>query len=129
MIEASLTEHLKSHVSLVGNRVGPLVLPSEAQLPYLTYQRLPGTRLMSHQGLTGFTASTFQLDIWSGSQLLAKKIAEQVRTASAGFPGTMGTVRPSTVHAVLPGDDRDLYDPEYPIYHISVDWLITYKEE
>ncbi len=81
-----------SNAGIVGTRIYPLVIPQDATLPAIAYQRLSGPREHSHDGASGMAWARMQLAITGETYSSAKATAELVRAAMDGHKGLMGTI-------------------------------------
>ena len=71
-------------------RVYPMVIPQEAALPAIAYQRVSGARELAHDGEVGFAEARLQFTCQAESYDGAKALAKGVRLCLAGFNGVMG---------------------------------------
>ena len=78
--------------ALTGDRVFPVVIPEDAELPAVAYQRISGPRLLAHDGSTGLAEGRVQVTVVGTSYSEAKEIAGAVREMLAGWRGLMGGV-------------------------------------
>lgn len=125
MIEEELTSWLQANIALVANRVYPMKLPQNPTLPAITYQKISGLRVQSHDGPSGLAYPRFQVSCWGESYSDAKQVAEEVRQDLDGYQGLMGVVQ---VGAALLQNEIDFYIPETGYYHVPVDFIIWHDE-
>ena len=110
-LEAGLFSHLSidSDISAtVGTRVYLAIIPQDASLPAITYQRISGSHVRSLEGSSGASEARYQITAWASTGLAAKQLADYVRLSLDGFSGAMGDV---TVKRVYLEDDRDQFEP------------------
>jgi len=97
VLEESLYSYLVNYtglVALVSDRVYPFVMPDDATLPNVTFQRIDTPRELSHDssGIGNELAHPrFQFDAWAETYASAKAINEQVRAALNGKRGLIGS--------------------------------------
>lgn len=130
-LEEALYSYLSGYAglsSLVSNRVYPVLLPQDCQLPAVTYQRVSGPRVHCQGGDPGIAHPRIQVSCWAVTYSAARSIAAQVIAALQDFTGTMGGTGGVTVQASFLDDDADLYDPETQTYHVPVDFVIWHQE-
>jgi hypothetical protein len=129
-IEADLRTHLvnDSDVSaIVGSRVYPMRLPQGFDLPAISYQRVSGDRSKDLQGSTGHTEPRIQIDCWAKSYGEIKNLAEKLRLSLDRFTGDLGGGQ--YVHHVSLEGERDMFEEETEILHVSQDYMISYNEQ
>lgn len=127
-IEAGIYAHLITNsgvAALVATRIYPLLVPQDATLPALAYQRISGPRDHSHSGPSGLVFARMQLTYVAASYDGAKSLGEAVRAALDGFSGTMGQV---TVDACLMDNERDDWAVAFEKPVVRHDYLIWYQE-
>ena len=128
MIEDSIYEKLKTDLPSLSDRIYPTVLPSGAQLPAVTYQRIPGRRIQQHGKESPVVLGRFQFTVRSSVYETGKDIAKQIRNSLSTFQGMMGTTHQTRVDGVLLEDDRDDYDPELPMFMVYIPATVVYQE-
>ena len=87
-IEAGIYAHLIADsgvADLVATRIYPLLVPQDATLPAMAYQRISGPRDHSHSGPSGLVTARMQLTYVALSYDGAKSLGEVVRAAMDGF--------------------------------------------
>jgi hypothetical protein len=75
---------------LMGQRVFPVVIPEDAELPAVAYQRISGPRLLAHDGPTGLAEGRVQVTVVGTSYAEAKEIAAGIRSRLEGRRGILG---------------------------------------
>lgn len=126
-IEEALKAHLNSSVTLVSNRVYPVVLPPAATLPALAYLKVSNVPLYAHDGDAGLPAVRFQFDIWASTYSSLQAVKAQLMTALSGYRGTMGGVGGVTVGSSFLVGEQDDYEPETSRYREMLDFIIQYR--
>lgn len=129
MIEQALFEILTGHPglsALVSNRVYPLILPEDPELPAITYQRITTTRGYTVDGPDGAANPTFQITIWNPALLAANQVAGQVRAAVHAAWRTV--VADVSIGSITVSDDRNAYDQNGKVVGIEFDVTIWHRE-
>jgi hypothetical protein len=127
MIETGLVSHLLADAPLMAvieRRLYPLVLPQDAAVPAVTYQRVSTPRTLTLKG-GGTTAPRFQFSAWAMTYSQAKQVGELLKAALDCYTGPMGTHK---VAAFMAGY-RDTYDDDTKRYGCGVDFIINYRGE
>lgn len=127
-IEASLYTILSGAggvTALAGTRIYPLLIPQEAALPALAYQRISGRRTMAHDGPITLTRARVQITCVAETYSQAKSLAAAVQAALDGYRGTVGSH--AILHAFL-DNDLDEYGETTELPAVRQDYLILYKE-
>ena len=75
---------------LTGDRVFPVVIPEDADLPAVAYQRISGPRLLAHDGPTGLAEGRVQVTVVGRSYAEAKEIGAGIRHLLDGWRGILG---------------------------------------
>lgn len=131
LVEEALHDYLSTHPglsALIAGRIYPLVLPQKPTLPAITYQRISGLRVRSHQGPSGLASPRFQFDAWADSYASARTVADELRRALDGFRGMMGGAPGVRVDAVHLDTDRDLYETETRRWRVQADYFVWHEE-
>jgi hypothetical protein len=130
MIEAALRTHLLQQpavAALVGSRVYPVRLPQGAIFLAITYQRIAGGELITHDGAAGLGRSRMQLDCWSDDGYAeAVSLAAVLRAALSGFHGAWAGVRVGGVQIV---NELDLSEPEPELWRRTVEIAFWHATE
>jgi hypothetical protein len=93
-LKAGLYSWLTATLSAsLATRVYPLLAPSTATLPYLTFQRLTFEETAHLGGQSGLIRSPVQLDVWGESSEQVETIVLALHEALDGFSGLMGSVQ------------------------------------
>lgn len=125
MIEQDLVVFLRANVPMAQQRVWPMRLRQDPQLPALVYRRISGPRESSHSGPSRLAHPRIQIDCWGEDYPQAKFLAEELRIAVDGFRGTMGSRRVDKVEVVA---DLDDIDEDSGRFRIIVDIIIWHHE-
>ncbi len=74
-------------------RLYPLVIPQDAALPAIAYQKISSPKEQSHSGSSHLARSRLQLTCEAETYAGVKAVAAQVRECWWGFAGTVAGVR------------------------------------
>lgn len=127
-IESELYTYLQTQAgltALVSDRIYPMRGPEIFPGDFITYQKLVGSRLISHQGDSNLATVRFQFSCWSPDYLAAKEVARQVVKALSGFNGTMGTTAAGGTTVELELDD---YDEQTRLHRTIIDVRFLHRE-
>jgi hypothetical protein len=131
MIESALRTRALSVAAvsaLIGTRMYPGKLPQDPTYPAVTYTRISGPRLYSHQGATGLAEGRFQFDCWAASYSAAKSTAAAVRESLEGFRGTVGSDVIASIFAVHEADSYEPQEGDEGDWRVSLDFWVRYEE-
>ncbi len=135
MIEEALNSVLLGNAevaSLVSTRIYPLMIPEEASLPAVSYQRLSGVRDMAHSNMTGFPGELgwafgrIQYTINAETYSEAKGVARAMRKCLNGRRGLMGGMM---IHLVEVENEMDGYNQTSDRKTVRLDVVVYYTEE
>lgn len=111
---------------LVGERIYPQVIPQDAPMPAVAYQRISSPREYSHYpGASGLARARMQFTCEGDSYRQAKRVAEAIRAALSGYKGVAGDV---TIGAAFLENENDSYSEGYQMPVVRVDYVIWYQE-
>lgn len=74
--------------ALVGTRIYPVLAPTSAALPFITYRRTGVRREQSFSGPVGVTTTSLDLDIFATTYEAARTLSDLCRLALDGWGGT-----------------------------------------
>lgn len=129
MIESDLRTFLLAQPAvsaLIVDRLYPARLPQGATLPAVTYQRIAGTPVISHDGASDLARARFQFDCWAETYDAMVGLAKAVRVALSGHRGYMGT-NPATAAGVL--NQIDFPESEPVLWRRMIDAVIWHRED
>jgi hypothetical protein len=132
VIELAIVSLLLAADTSAGNRIGPIILDRDPNLPAVTYQRISTPRPLQHDGDQHYADFRLQLNCWakridgsSAGYIQAKQLGGEVRAALHGYRGTAGGV---TVGLIQITNDRDDRDPQREYERVSLDAVGNYQE-
>ena len=77
--------------ALVGTRVYPLLVPQDATMPAIAYQKISSTKHQAHDGSSHLARSRFQFTVEADDYATAKATATAVKTCWDSFAGYVGS--------------------------------------
>src|SRR3989337_3754737 len=78
--------------ALVGTRGVRLVVPQDATIPAIMYQRISGSPERSHSGFSGLSETRFQFTCEADTYASAKAVAQALRRCWESFAGTVSNI-------------------------------------
>ena len=112
--------------AVVADRVYPLLMPQNTQLPAITYQRISGASEQSMTGASGLAHPRIQLDCWGSTYKDVTVLREVLRQVLQGFRGQLGTI---FINGVIYVNDQDFYEWETKTFRTSTDVKIWHNED
>ncbi len=109
-------------VTLVGTRVYPLILPETPILPAIRYVPAGGTRVHSHDGVSGFQIQRIQVDCYAKTYAEVIALAAAIEAGMDGFNGSS----PATF-AITLESDQDTYEEQPRIWRRQMDFVVQYE--
>lgn len=109
---------------LVGDRIFPLVVRSDTDLPGITYQRTYGERSYTMAGAGGWARVNITLACWAREYSQARSIADVVRKALDAYSDT----DPEGIQIGKVTDGADSYDPDADVFGCSLDLEVQFNE-
>jgi hypothetical protein len=106
-------------------RIYPNVVPQDAALPAMAYQRISSYRRATHGSPASLARPRIQITMMAESYSQVKGVAAAVREALDGYVGTPGGV---TVQAVLSEDETDEFGSSNNLHVVRQDWMIWHAE-
>ena len=113
-------------VHLASTRIYPLVIPQDADLPALAYQRITYSPVREHAGVSDWAAGRFQLTCTAATYAAAVGLATAVRRCLDGFRGVLAggvTVAECSVEGQVDG-----YNEIADTATVRVDVEMLYRE-
>lgn len=114
-------------------RVYPTRLPAGVTLPAITYQRIGGTRDITHSGPSGIAAPRFQVTCWADGDPVrtpqgygvCARLAQAVRIALNGKKHLWDQLDGT----VMLANEFDRFEPESQTYMRVLDFDIWHQED
>ena len=110
---------------LVEDRIYPAVIPQEADLPAMAYQRVSANRTPGHGGTVGLAEGRIQVTISADEYRTAKAVAEAMREIFP-FRGILGGL--VQVYAGWVENEVDGYGPQIEAPTVRLDLWFMYAE-
>lgn len=108
------------------------IAPEKQRSPFITFQRVFGSKIRAINGPSGLSQSTFQIDVYSDDYAESRTLAKAVRIILDGFRGTV-TIGADSVRiggcSITGERDFTEDDTDPKLYRASVDYLFTYDED
>lgn len=116
---ADLVAHLKASVPSVSSRVHPLRAPEKFTVPLLVYQ--VKTTLTDHtfEGVTEFTRTLVQIDVYATTYSAALATTEEVVAAMQAFTNVKAVIFENEIHL-----EETTVEPN--LFRVSMDWRVTH---
>lgn len=111
--------------ALIGDRVTPVTVRVDAELPSLVYLRLGSERSYTLAGRGGWTSAVIGINAWAHEYAQARSLADAVRNClDAQDDGTATGVLLATVN-----DVSDSYDDDLDAFGCGVSVQVRFAEE
>lgn len=126
---------LATVTALVNQRVFTVILPQGVTLPAIRVSRIGQDEPMHFRGPINMFRARVQVDSVGLTKAQVDAVDAAVQgdglgsnaTGLKGFKGEIGSP-PMTIHAIIPADVRDLYDPEeLRQYRVSREFFVTFE--
>ena len=111
--------------ALIGTRCYPLVVPQDAAMPAIAYQRISGAPERSHSGFSGVSETRFQFTCEANSYASAKAVAQALRRCWESFAGTVSNI---AIGGAFVENESDGYSEETPAPVVRMDVSIWHNE-
>jgi hypothetical protein len=125
MIEQALFSRLSTFAGLITVPIYPDILPQNAAMPTVTFQRITTERVSVMGVDSGIARARFQVDSWSRDYGNVKAIAAQVRAALQRFRGIVGS---DEILEIFILNEADLFEPDTLIHRVSQDYEVNHRE-
>ena len=93
--------------NIIGTGIYPSILPADAELPALVYQKISGPRDHVTAGPSGLASPRFQITCWAKTYKKVVELAEAVRQTLDGYAGTVDSIIIQAIHLM---DESDMPD-------------------
>jgi len=111
--------------ALIGTRCYPLVVPQDATMPAIMYQRISGSPERSHSGFSGLSETRFQFTCEADTYASAKAVAQALRRCWESFAGAVGSI---AIGGAFVENETDGYSEETPAPVVRMDVSIWHNE-
>ncbi len=111
---------------LIGDRIFPVVVPEDSDLPAVAYQRVSGPRLLGHAGALGVGEARIQVTAIAETYAEAKQVTGGIRDLLNGYVGTLGGV--CEVWACRVENEVDGYGAQVETVTGRLDLWFLYRE-
>lgn len=111
--------------ALVAARIYPSIIPPDAALPAIAYQRVSAMRVKSHGGPSSLARPRFQITCLARSYGSARAVADATRGALDGIKKTVGNV---WVQAAFVQNEFDTFTVEDDLYTVRQDFYVWHAE-
>ena len=112
----------------VGTRVFPDVIPEDAALPAIAYQRISTPRLYSMSGPSGLAWPRFQFTMKATLYATAQALANALRASLSDYKGVMGGGAGVRVDAIFIENETEDWDESPRTYWRQMDAIIWHHE-
>lgn len=107
--------------AVIADRLYPLLIPQDAAVPAVAYQRVSGTRIPLYDGASGWARAVVQFSCQARSLAVAKAAAHAIRKDLDVFVGALGGVEIGRAFVVNEADSDELEDAA--VTRLDVDFL------
>lgn len=115
---------------LVGGRIYPLVTPSAAAMPFITYRRAGIRRSQTLQGPMGVPQVSVELDVYAATYEAARDLADKCRMVLDGYSGSFDNT--NVRHAWLENEQDDFVTlagaDMPPVYSVKLTFEVLWQE-
>lgn len=111
--------------ALVVTRIYPNIVPIDATLPAIAYQRISASSEMAHDGPAGYAQARLQITMIDDDYGDCKALAAAVKAALNGYSGTAASQKIFSSHFK---NEYDGYGKENRQHVIRQDYMIAYVE-
>lgn len=111
--------------AIAANRIYPVILPQDPDLPAVTYQTVAGDRETAMGTNPGIANPLVQVDCWARTHAEARSLALAVKASLERWRGTVASVE---VLDVFPQREEDSYEWETNMWRSSWDYQFHHRE-
>jgi hypothetical protein len=114
--------------AIVGDRVFPLVLPSEEDLPALVFQGISVSPVLGVSGQNALTKRRLQVDCYGKQYADVKTLERAVNHALVNFQGALADGDVTYVDSIYLNNAVDLFESDANQYRVMLDfdvWFIA----
>jgi hypothetical protein len=132
-IEKLLTTLLEADAgvgAIAADRIYPLVVPQDAAMPAITYQKTSGNWQIQMSGPHNMSQERFRINCWAETYSEVKGLADAVRAELNGYDTGNASV---DVHIITLENETDLINVNPEVrglqrYGRAMDFIIWYKD-
>lgn len=121
-----IEEALQSILVDVERRTYGFKLPTDAQLPAITFMKVSAPRDQTQEGPSGLVSARIQVSSWGENYTASKVLSKDVRFALDGYKGALNGVRIDGVELL---NEMDGNEAEPNIFQTIMDFRVKYAEE
>lgn len=113
-----------------GARIWPIVAPTGARRPYVTYFRVDEAGIDTQEGRADLAPIRLQFDCWADTFLSARALGKNIARAADGFAGDFDGV---SIDGATSRGTRDIPEEmrqgaDRPQFHAATEWDVWAKE-
>lgn len=126
MIESSAASYLLSYTgltALVSTRINPVVLPTPATYPSVTYQKIGAEDELGMGQDSGICEGRLQFDCWGSTYSSTKSVAVQIKKAFKNFTGNM---KGTYIHCCKLANETDTFTSS--VFRTTLEFEFQYEE-
>lgn len=128
-IETALGTEIKNIpavAAMIADRVWPVAAPQTSAKPFVTYRRVPGEVMYTHEGESKIQKAYFQIAAVADSYETVIKLAEDIRSGLSG-KRSLGDGKVA-LNGIFFKDPEDAWNQETGLFVRTQDCTITYRK-
>lgn len=130
VIEEALVQQLEDSVGVgaqIADRIYPNIIPEDATLPALAYQKISGPRMLAHDGKL-YARVRFQMTARAASYGAAKAAINAVKLELEAFTGTLGGAGGVKTYEISIENELDGYNQIAGYATVRLDIIVLHEE-
>lgn len=119
-VESELADDIKNDTAIaaiVADRVWPVAAPQNSAHPFVTYRRVPGEVMYTHEGESRIQKAHMQISAVANNYDLVIELADAIRSALSGKQGRFFK------------DPEDAWNQETGLFVRTQECTITYRKQ
>jgi len=124
-IEEALRQILIDARTAAEERIYPLRLPPDPQLPAIAYARISTPRVRCLTGYSHLAMPRFQFTVWAVTYGEAKALVDEVITALDCYSGTVDSV---VIQASHIDNEVSMIEPTTGFFGMPLDFIVAHTE-